>query len=284
MDIGYGVIDSVEYSNSRLLNVSEQTTAMIRGVVPLLNPKEEIGAIITIKDAKAESSLNVEARAVGVTAIKKNTESMPEYLKTLLVPVAAIGLMVILVSLWGTYTQSRVTQSLEKLSISETHASGRGLDLSGEKLDELKRKVAEEEKNNELGAPAREQIIFSTLNRAGLSHVIPSLMNISGEGLPYWKTGLHLMHSYLLDKKNANKYIKTLDQLSNIDGIAPSSKGFLLYLAGKIEKTEGNADAAIKYCEKCKKIAPLMHDYLMAQDPAYDLNEVKKWLTKNGLK
>jgi len=279
MDISHGVIDSVEYSNSRLLNVSEQAISVIRGIVPLLNPKEEIGAIITIKDANEESALNVEARAIGVTAVKRNAESMPEYLKTLLVPVIAIGIVVTFVSLWSTYTQSRVTQSLEK--IGDFKALSTDLDKRAKNLEELKREAEERHRKEEQGEPRKEQIIFSTLNRAGLSHVLPSLINVSGEGLPFWKTGLHLMHSYLLDKKNARKYIHALEQLSNIDFIAPSSKGFLLYLAGKIEKAEGNTDAAIKYYEMCKKAAPLMHDYLMAQDPAYDLNAIKKWLSKN---
>lgn len=282
MDISNGVIDSIEYSNSRLLNVSEQAAAVIRGLVPLLNPKEEIGVIITIKDAKPDSSLKVEARAVGVTAAKKNKESVPENIKTAMVVAAAAASLVSVISLWSTYTQSRVTRSLEKMgALTPLSAS---LDKKTKKLEELKREFEEDQRKREQGEPDREQIVFSTLNRAGLSHVIPSLMNISGEGLPYWKTGLHLMNSYLLDKKNANKYVHALEQLSNVEFIEPSSKGFLLYLAGKIEKTEGHADAAIKYFEMCKKTTPLMHDYLMAQDPAYDLNAIRKWLAKNGLK
>ena len=92
------------------------------------------------------------------------------------------------------------------------------------------------------------------------------------------------MHSYLLDKRNAKKYVNVLIELANVESIAPSSKGFLLYLAGKIEKSEGNSDSAIRYFERCKKETPLMYEYLMTQDPAYDLASVKAWLTKNKIR
>lgn len=271
-----GTIESVEYSNSQLFDISEQTTTSIKGAVPLLNPKEQIGAIITIRNARAESSLRVEARAIGVTASKKSAEFMPEYFN-LILPVVAAGVALLAFGLiWNTYTQSRVTKSIEKIGNFK------------ELLDELKSKsekidmdIEDIEKKSEQGEPEREQIVFSILNRAGLSHIVPGLMSISGEGLPFWKTGLHLMHSYLMDQKNAQKYVQALVQLSKVDFIALSSRGFLLYLAGKIEKEEGNADAAIKYFEMCKKEAPLMHEYLMAQDPAYDLKAIKMWLSKN---
>lgn len=281
-----GTIDSVEYSNSQLFDINEQTTTSIKGVVPLLNPKEQISAIITIRDARDESSLKVEARAVGVTANKKSSEFIPEYFKMIL-PAVAVGVALLAFSsIWNTYTQSRVTKSIEK--IGNFKEISKGLDESTKRLDELKNKsekIAKDfdeiERKWEKGEPDREQIVFGILNRAGLSHILPGLLSISGEGLPFWKTGLHLMHSYLLDQKNAQKYIQALVQLSKVDFIAPSSRGFLLYLAGKIEKAEGNADAAIKYFEMCKKETPLMHEYLMAQDPAYDLKAIKTWLIKN---
>ena len=115
IEISEGTIDSVEYSNSHLFNISEQTTTAIQGVVPLLNPKERISAIITIKDAKAESYPNVEARAVGVTASKKSSESMPEYFKMAVVAVAVGVVLSSFSSMWSTYTQSRVTRSIEKI-------------------------------------------------------------------------------------------------------------------------------------------------------------------------
>lgn len=286
MVVSKGTIDSVEYSNSQLFDISEQTTTAIKGAVPLLNPKERISAIITIRDAGAESSLKVEARAIGVTAGRKSSEFIPEYFKMILPAVAAGVALLAVSSIWNTYTQSRVTKSIER--IGNFKELSKGLDESTKKLDELKSKsdkiardFEDAERKREQGEPEREQVVFGVLNRAGLSHILPSLMTISGEGLPFWKTGLHLMNSYLLDQKNAQKYVQALVQLSKVDFIAPSSRGFLLYLAGKIEKAEGNTDAAIKYFEMCKKETPLMHEYLMAQDPAYDLKAIKSWLSKN---
>lgn len=289
MEINEGTIDSVEYSNSQLFDIGEQTSTSIKGVIPLLNPKERISAIITIRTTSGESSLKIEARAIGVTANKKSSEFIPEYLRMILLAVTIGVTISALSSIWSTYTQSRVTKSIEKIGTFKELT--KGLDESTKKLDELKNKsgifnkqLEESERKRKQGEPDREQIVFGILNRAGLSHIIPSLMSISGEGLPFWKTGLHLMHSYLLDQKNAPKYIQALIQLSKVDHIAPSSKGFLLYLAGKIEKAEGNSDAAIKHFEMCKKETPLMYEYLMAQDPAYDLKSIKMWLSKNRSK
>lgn len=133
--------------------------------------------------------------------------------------------------------------------------------------------------NKPQGAPEQEQIIFATLNRSGLSHLIPGLVNTSGDHLLFWKTGLYLIDSYLTDKSNGSKYAKALSDLANVKDIAPSSKGFLLYLTGKLEKNEGHSESAIKYFDLCKKETPLMYEYLMSQDPAYDLNSIRIWLT-----
>lgn len=148
------------------------------------------------------------------------------------------------------------------------------------RLQEDQKEREETRKRRKQGEPAREQLVFSAINRAGLSHLIPELMSISGEGLPYWKTGLFLMHSYLTDKKNYKKYVKALTLLVNKKEIAPSSKGFLLYLAGKIEKSQGNWESSMQYLERCKKETPLMYEHLMSQDPAYDLEATRQVLLK----
>ncbi len=84
------------------------------------------------------------------------------------------------------------------------------------------------------------------------------------------------MDAYLTDKKNARKYVDAFDQLSRVEAIAPASKGFLLYLAKKIEKDQGNRNKANEYLERCKKETPLMYNHLMAQDPAYDLRALER--------
>ena len=111
--------------------------------------------------------------------------------------------------------------------------------------EQLAKDLKEDRRKYEQGEPDREQIVFSILNRAGLSYIIPGLISISGESLSYWKTGLHLMHSYLQNQKNAPKFIQALVQLSKEDSIAPSSKGFLLYLAGKLQRMKAMSPVVI---------------------------------------
>lgn len=296
IEVSKGAIDSIKYSNAQLFNISEQASTFVQGVLPLLNPKERFGTMLTIKKAEDDSNIKVEARAIGATASKKSNESMPPYIQSFLFTITVALTLLAVFSTWNTFSQSRITNSIEK--IGDISALTKDIDARKQKLDELKnesekrltefdelqRKEEDLQRKEKQGEPQREQIVFAILNRSGLSHVIPGLISISGEGLPFWKTGLHLMHSYLLDKSNARKYVNALVELANVDSIAPSSKGFLLYLAGKIEKSEGNSNNAIQYFEICKKETPLMYEYLMAQDPAYDLASVKMWLTKNKIK
>jgi len=98
-----------------------------------------------------------------------------------------------------------------------------------------------------------------------------------GDELPYWKTGLFLMHSFLQDGENGDKYISALSSLLEQDTI-PSSSGFLAYLAGKIEQERGKRDSAIAFFDRCKAKAPLTYEHLMTQDPAYDLETLKERL------
>jgi hypothetical protein len=277
--INEGEIDSVEYSNTELLHIKEKSNTSITANIPLLNPKERVSAIITIKNAKEHSYPSIEARAVGVTASRKSNESIPGYFQSIVVALA-IGITASMAfSTWNTFTQSKVVSSIEMFG--EVAGLTEKIDENRKTLEELEKEADQIKIKREQGDPEREQIVLSIINRAGLSEVIPGLIAISGEGLPYWKTGLHLLHSYLLDENNSNKYVQSLLNLAEVEYIAPSSKGFLLYLAGKIEKREGHTDKAIQYLEKCKALTPLMYEHLMSQDPAYDLDSVKGWLTKN---
>jgi hypothetical protein len=65
--------------------------------------------------------------------------------------------------------------------------------------------------------------------------------------------------------------------------MAPASRGFLLYLLGKIEQFRKNNEKAIEWLEKCKNETPLMYEFLMAQDPGYDLGIVQKHFLAVGL-
>lgn len=274
-----GKIESVRFTNPNLIQLSPHDHNVIEGIVSLLNPKEELGAIVTISDASQQSSAKLEARAVGATAREKSSEFIPEYLYIIMIAIA-IGVAASTgFSMWTSYNQSEVNRSVEK--IGNFGKITKEIEESKKAFEELKKKNAEYQKKLEKdrlelerGLPDREFKIFAILNKTGLGTLMPTLL-ATGDELPYWKTGLYIMHIYLTDKKNAKRYVGALDQLSNVGEITPASKGFLLYLAGKIEQDQGDSKKAIEYMEKCKKEAPLMYDHLMAQDPAYDLRALE---------
>lgn len=267
-----GKIESVNYSKPEMFKTGSQDDLFVNGKIPLLNPKEELSLTITISEANEDSYPAFEARATGITATKKLTDIAPAYFQTILsVVILAFTISAAFVT-WTSIKQSKVSNTIENIGKFEDYNKKR------QELEKLSQKLKKEKQQ---GKPEREQIIFSILNRSGLSSELPDLLSASGDGLPFWKTGLFLMHSYLLNKKNASNYVDALNQMANVDFLAPSSKGFILYLVGKIEKQEGHTNSAIKYFEKCKTETPLMYELLMTQDPAYDLGSIRQKLLIN---
>ncbi len=146
----------------------------------------------------------------------------------------------------------------------------------------LKRQESELElaiKDREEGKPSTAQVIFAMMNRAGLAHRFSELVG-SAEDVAYWKTGLFLMNSFLVDEANRDKYVTAAELIVESEELAPSSLGFNLYLLGKMEQFRGNTQKAMSWFERCKQRTPQMYDHLMAQDPAYDLEAVRKYLLK----
>lgn len=288
-----GKIESINYSKPDMVKTESQDDLFVNGKIPLLNPTEELSLTITILDANENSNAVFEARSTGVTATKKRTDLPPTYFQVILPVVALVVAISAAFTMWTSFKQSKVTNTIE--SIENFEELSKGLKEGEKKLiqfstsieditkksQELQKRAEKLEKERQQGKPKREQVTFSILNRAGLSSELPDLLAVSGDGLPFWKTGLFLMHSYLINRNNASKYVDALNQIANVDFIAPSSKGFILYLAGKIERQEGNTDSAISYFEKCKAETPLMYELLMTQDPAYDLNTVREELLIN---
>lgn len=278
-----GQIESVKFSNSQLIQLSAQDRNAIEGSIALLNPKEEIGAVVTITDASQKTGSTLEARAVGATAHEKTNESIPEYLNIILLAATLGAAATTGFSMWTSYRQSEMSRSFERIGnvgdIAKAVAeSEKNLEELVQKTTALEKKANRFETEFEQGHPEREHQVFAILNKSGLGFILPTLL-ATGDELPYWKTGLYIMHVYLTDKKYAKKYVDALDQLSRTEAIVPSSKGFLLYLAGKIEQDQGNSKKAIEYLERCKKETPLMYDHLMAQDPAYDLRALERVIT-----
>jgi hypothetical protein len=219
IELSRGSIDSIQHTQAELLNVDQQTNTLIQGVIPLLNPKERFRTKLSIKDAENDSIVNIEARAVGATARRKSNESLTQYLQSLAFIAVISGVVSASYTYWSISNEpylkksnqmveevsdiSKQLDSFKKQQIEKLEKQAEEINLQTAKLDELERKRKQ-------GEPEREQIVFASLNLAGLSQLLPELMSISGEGLPFWKTGLFLMHSYLLDKGNAKKYLKAI--------------------------------------------------------------------------
>jgi hypothetical protein len=262
--------------------------AQLSGCIPLMNPKDSFQVTITLEGTPDIQSPVVSARAVGVTAQPRSGETgLPYLVSNLLVPIAA-SLSVILaitagMSWWTSRKQSELSKAIV-ISAAETKSSleqaRKETQMSLENLMADFKKRHQEWKTRqeeyEHGIPSREQHIFAVLNRSGLGHLIPALI-MTGDELPYWKTGLFLMHSFLEDEENGEKYVEALSNLMSQE-MVPSSYGFLAYLAGKIEQERGKKDSAIAFFQRCKTKAPLTYEHLMAQDPAYDLDVLRRCL------
>lgn len=155
--------------------------------------------------------------------------------------------------------------------------------LSNRKRDVIKReKVQEVITEFNKVTPSKEHLTLTILNQSGLGNLLPDLI-MTGNSLPYWKTGLFLLHSYLQNPANGDKFITAIKMLTDLtDGkqISVDSKCFLFYLAGKIEKHRKNDKAATQYFQECKAEAPLIYEHLMNQDSAYDLHELQNYLIK----
>jgi hypothetical protein len=281
IDFDSDVIETISFSDKQLVSDIEQTKSYLRSNLALLNPKEVLRITITALSKEYVGSPKVIARAIGATATV--TEDAFNIQDSLLLFAASVALAMTAVAGYVTFdiftkpspssAEAIVSMNTEleriRSVLSETVSSA-------DALNELIRK-------REQGEPNAAQHIFSIFNRSGISHLFPDLIEKNGE-MQYWKTGAYLMHRFLRDKENRERYITAMSKLIEVDRIAPSSLGFNLYLLAKMEHHRGNADRALKYLEECKKRAPLMYDYLMAQDPAYDTKAVEDYFAKGRTK
>jgi len=276
-----GNIDSVRYSDSRLFKEEVRKSSLFSGKIPLLNPRETLEITTTTKGFKDLSSPKVVVRAKGVTAIPKKEEEISIYkLIAMVVILILISFLVIHFTLKASERRikkiySEVNEQFEVTT--DYKKSIEDLERNIKKLDEFLKIY---QQDIEQGKPRREQLIFGILNRSDLGHLMPSLIS-TGEGITYWKTGLFLMHSFLVDRENSDKYVYAMKLIIDIENLEPSSKGFNLYLLGKMEQFRGNSVLAASYFDQCKGETPLMYKHLMSQDTAYDLEKIKQWLLKN---
>ena len=263
-----GKIESVNFSDLKLINDVSIEERQLTGSILLLNPKENLGVTITTIGEPDIGCPTIKARAVGVTAVPKKKEPISNPFLNLFSVTLVVAVCIAAV----------VSTMIFRKQAVEDKSHWDQIEKSTEQLRVEREKA---KKEFEQGKPEREQIVFAILNRAGLGHLMYRLIE-TGDEVTYWKTGLVLMQAFLVDQKNSNIYITAMKSITEIPDIAPSSLGFNLYLLGKMEQSRGKNDKAMEYFEKCKAQAPLMYEHLMTQDPAYDLESLRKWMLKKS--
>lgn len=259
-----GTVDSFSFSNADLISDIEQDENSIKANLQLINPKEILSTTITVNNADKNTKPDIYARAKGVTAVEKRDVSpYTQVLNVMAVIITCTALAVTINSYFSVRQFDAVDQLKDKIAAID--------DLETKnKIEELR----QAQKASEQGEPQIEHYLFAVFNKADLGHLYYDFVSAKTD-IKYWKTGLFLMQSFLVDKKNSDKYLMAMSEVVNIDKMAPCSKGFNLYLLGKMHEYLGDSQKAIVNYNLCKKLAPLMYDHLMNQDPAYDLNKIK---------
>jgi hypothetical protein len=279
IDFPVGVIETANFSDPKLCSDLVIEKSQLSGMIPLLNPKENLGVTITTIGDLHISFPKIVARAVGTTAVPKKKDAISPHFLNLILAVLAAGVGIVAFLWWTSYKQAEVSKSLKTLVSIEHLRDLSKTELLIEELGKQRADLQKENKEQEQGKPETQQIVFAILNRVGLGHLMYRLIE-TGESVTYWKTGLVLMQAFLVDQENSSKYINGMKSIVELSDIAPSSLGFNLYLLGKMEQFRGNNESATKYFEKCKTRTPLMYEHLMGQDPTFNLESLRKWMLK----
>jgi len=127
----------------------------------------------------------------------------------------------------------------------------------------------------EMGAPEREDNIFITFNKSGLSDLFPKYISTVSE-TTYRNTAYFLFHNYLINPGRKDNYIIALENLGQIEGIVNTSKGTIYYLLYKIYNEQQDNKNAMKAIKNCEQVAPLLYVELMENDKYYDVGKLRK--------
>lgn len=294
IDFDADVVESMQFSEPSLVSGVSQRASEISANVPLLNPDESISVTITTADRTVPRKPTVTARAAGVTAGLKSTGGAHQ-----LAPVgyALFGLMAfaVLVTLFGYYRASKTSVSISQLAnlgdVSERIEKSEGkLAESVESLtsswrETLQKELAAQERSleehkarEEKGEPERHQLLFTLMNEAGLTLEFMQSAEANDDGPSYWGSGLILLRAFLKDEQGRDRLVLAMQKLVQQKKISPSSKGFNLYLLGKMEQFRGNNPAAVKWFGQCRDETPLMFQHLMDHDLSFDLAALERAL------
>lgn len=276
-----GAIETKQFSQPSLISQVSESQSELKGRLPLLNPSETFAMTLTGAGDASVGPVEVTARAPGATATPRSDEQLMSGTSGKLLWVFAFALAAFAVSLLSSFRTAKVSDSIaqiENLGEVSKRIEKTEEDLAT-RLDKQRQeneKTLQEQKQGKAGTP---QLLFSVFNRSGLGHRFSELV-AGAEDVTFWKTGLFLMHCFLVDETNRDSYVAAAESIVDLPGMAPSSRGFNLYLLGKMEQFRGRSERAIHWFERCRTDTPLMYAHMMAQDPAYDLAAIRLHLLK----
>lgn len=277
IELPYGKISSIAISRPELISDTEQGEVSFKTKLPLMNPREYFSLTMTTQASHEPHKPKLLARATGATAVPKKNEKLSPYLESIITVTTTIATLAVALTLWNSWKvpklENQINDRLKQLDATKVKSTLDDLESKANSLAE-KQKILEAK--YEKGDPDSQQIIFSILNKTGLSYLLPDLINVSSDSVIYWKTGLLIFSKFMTDPSRRKQYISAMEQMVTQGNMAPASKGFNLYLLGKMEQYVGNPLKANEYFGKCKNETPLMYNHLMEQDSFFDLKTVEK--------
>ena len=114
-----GTIESVNFSDQKLINDVVIDGPQLSGSLPLLNPKEDLGVTITTIGKPDIGFPTITARSVGVTAVPKKNPAIDKSFLPLLIVGLAFGITLTFFIWRMSYKQTEVSKSLQALTASE---------------------------------------------------------------------------------------------------------------------------------------------------------------------
>jgi len=278
LDFKTGNISKPTISDPELINDESINICDYSCKITSLNPKEIIQITITKESENNFDNPIINIRAKGVNGQKEVETDYSFILNSIIYPIV----IAILIGYFGTTLVTKYffndTSNLQILDQLKDVKTSIKKDSLSNKVNRLQRRYDSLLRLEEQGLPDRQEIIFSILNKSGLTNLIPEILK-NNDDITYKNSAFLLFNHYLIDKNNKTKYLKALKDLSETKDMYNGSKGIVFYLIYKLYKLENDTSNAAIAIDSCKKVAPLMEKHLMENDKYFKID-----LLKSGLK
>src|SRR5207244_4326024 len=127
------------------------------------------------------------------------------------------------------------------------------------------------------GLPEIQQELFVLFNESGFPDLYQEY--VAGGEVTYWRAAYFLFSHCVTNPARCRTYARGMDRLLELP-MAPSSDGFTLYLAAKLNRLLGDNRKADLYLDRLKATRPLMFDFLTRHDDAFDIARLRR--RRNG--